>query len=197
MSDGERMREKWREAENKVSLWQYTETRLRPSAQKDWETEKRPWHCLHLPFHLYSNLILATSPQHDVPSPCPHLLTQSRTHTHTHTLKHVSISVMNVQFRQWLLSSDKSPTWSSVYCICSYLCACVCICMCGESEMVKEGDEMEDYYLVYCIYILSILSFPPGFSLFVIVRTLLPVFEIPTVSCDASDILLSKNITLR
>lgn len=73
------------------------------------------------------------------------------------------------------------------------VCACVCKCMCSESEVVREGEEMEDYYLVYCIYILSILSPqppppPPGSSLFCYCMTLLPVFKIPVLlSCDTLD----------
>lgn len=38
---------------------------------------------------------------------------------------------------------------------------CVVYVYSSESEMVSKGEEMEDYYLVYCIYILSILSFTP------------------------------------
>lgn len=68
--------------------------------------------------------------------------------------------------------------------------------------MVSEGEEMEDYYLVYCIYILSILSFTPKSLFFqflphfVIVWTLLPVFKVPILSCDTSGILLSNIMTV-
>lgn len=61
--------------------------------------------------------------------------------------------------------------------------------------MVSDGEEMEDYYLVHCIYILSILSFTPKslffnfLPYFVIVWTLLPVL---TLSCHTSGILLSN-----
>lgn len=69
---------------------------------------------------------------------------------------------------------------------------CVVYVYSSESEMVSKGEEMEDYYLVYCIYILSILSFTPKSlffcSQFVIVWTLLPVFKIPMLSCDTLDI---------
>lgn len=44
---------------------------------------------------------------------------------------------------------------------CESVHMCVRLHVCSsESEMMPEGEEMEDYYLVYCIYILSILSFP-------------------------------------
>lgn len=56
--------------------------------------------------------------------------------------------------------------------------------------MVSEGGEMEDYYLVYCIYILSILSF----SLYFFSIFCLLFLKIPTLSCDTSGVLLS-NIT--
>ncbi len=60
---------------------------------------------------------------------------------------------------------------------------------------------MEDHYLVYCIYILNILSFTLKFLFFqflpyfVIVWTLLPVFKIAISSCDTLAIPLSNIMT--
>lgn len=60
---------------------------------------------------------------------------------------------------------------------------------------------MEDYYLVYCIYIpeysviFKFLYFQ-FLPFFVIVQTLLPVFKIAIFSCDTSGILSSNIMTV-
>lgn len=58
---------------------------------------------------------------------------------------------------------QKMKVCNLVECV-SVTCVSVCLYVySSESEMVSEGEEMEDYYLVYCIYILSIISFTPKF----------------------------------
>lgn len=89
---------------------------------------------------------------------------QSNTHTVTHVLQlkncpiWLVINVGVCSTSQWLSHRSscvrlEAATWS-------YVCMCVRVCSVSEWErdIVLDSDKMEDYYLVYCIYILSIFS---------------------------------------
>lgn len=73
----------------------------------------------------------------------------------------------------------EAATWS-------YVCMCVRVCSVSECErdIVLDSDKMEDYYFVYCIYILSIFSklyfFPH------VVTVLTDFFHVLIISIEAA-----------
>ena len=117
-----------------------------------------------------------------------HILTHSLTltHAHTHTKAwHPIWLVISVMYVQRLSDfplplPHQMKVCNLAECESVHMCVRLHVCS-SESEMMPEGEEMEDYYLVYCIYILSILSFPISVYLFSFCPIFVTVWKI--VAC--------------